>query len=82
MERRVDRRLISRKGVVNAGMEDGIDVVRAADAMVDVEVEAVIRLERRDAASVDHGSVRGMLKAAVTDRFVDKRWARDRSQPR
>lgn len=46
-------------------MNDGIvevEVVRTAEIMVEVELDATVRLERRDAASVVQGSVRGIVR--------------------
>lgn len=48
-------------------MNDGIaevevGVVRTAEMMVELELDAIVRLERRDAASVVQGSIRGMIR--------------------
>ena len=60
LERRVDRRLISREGEVNTGIDVGTAVLRTTEAMVELDADAKLPLERRDAASVDQGSVRGI----------------------
>lgn len=51
-------------------MNDGIvevevGVVRTAEMIVELELDAIVRLERRDAASVVQGSVRGMIRGLV-----------------
>jgi hypothetical protein len=46
-------------------MNDGIaEVVRTAEMMLEVELDfdTIVRLERRDAASVVQGSIRGMIR--------------------
>lgn len=56
-----DRKLINREGVMNDGVVE-VEVVRTAEMMLEVELDAIIRLERRDAASVVQGSIRGMIR--------------------
>jgi hypothetical protein len=55
--------LINREGVMNDGIvEVEVGVVRTAEMMVELELDAIVRLERRDAASVVQGSIRGMIR--------------------
>jgi hypothetical protein len=58
-------------------MNDGIaEVVRTAEMMVEVELDAMVRLERRDAASVVQGSVRGMIRGLglVRSKGAEREW--------
>jgi hypothetical protein len=57
-----DRKLINREGVMNDGVVE-VEVVRTAEMRVELELDAIVRLERRDAASVIQGNVRGMLES-------------------
>jgi hypothetical protein len=56
--------LINREGVMNDGIVE-VEVVRTAEIMVVVELDAIVRLERRDAASAVQGNVRGMNRVWI-----------------
>jgi hypothetical protein len=62
-----DRKVINREGVMNDGIaevEVGVGVVRT-EMILEVELDAIVRLDRRDAASVVQGSVRGMIRGLI-----------------